>query len=116
MSRTELTVTTITRTGVDSAATLEAANADGEAVVNNGATFIEVLNTDAADCDVTVVSPRTVDGLAVADLVVTVSQNERMMIGPFPKDTFNNQSGDDAGKIYVNFEHVNNVTIAAWRM
>ena len=116
MSRTELTVTEIERTGVDAAATLEAANADGEKFLNDGKTFLEVLNTNAATCTVTAVSTRTIDGLAVADLEVAVEQNERLFIGPFPRDTFNQPSGADAGRVYVNFSAVTDVTIAAWRL
>ena len=112
MARTVLAVTSITRLGVDSATTLEAANVDGESILNNSAMFVEILNGNAADCNVTVQTPRTVDGLAVAELAVVVSQNERMFIGPFPSTTFN-QTG---GVIYVDFDTVTDVTIAAWKL
>lgn len=115
MARTALTVNEISRAGIDSATTLAAANADGHYVLNGGDVFLEVLNENAADCTVTVVSTRTIDGLAVADLEVVVEQNERMFIGPFPVQTFN-QSSTNAGSVWVNFSAVTDVTIAAWRL
>lgn len=115
MARTALTVTDISRTGVDSAATLEAANSDGEKFYNNGRVFLEVLNTNASDRTLTFQTPRTVDGLAVAEHTVTVSQNERMFIGPFPTATFN-QTSTDAGMVYVDFDAVTDVTVAAWKL
>jgi hypothetical protein len=115
MARTALTVSTISRSGVDSADTLEAANADGEMFYNGGDVFLEVLNTNASTCTVTVVTPRTIDGLAVADVTVEVDENERMFIGPFPPSTFN-QTSTNAGMVYVNFDTVTDVTVAAWRM
>jgi hypothetical protein len=116
MARTNLTVIEITRTGVDLATTLEAGNADGEMFYNGGDVLLAVENLNAADCTVTVVSPRTVDGLAVSDLTVVVSQDEVMLIGPFPRDTFNQPSGDDAGKVYVNLSHVDDLKVAALRL
>lgn len=115
MARTALTVTDITKSGVDSAATLEAANADGEKFYNNGRTFVEVLNANAADCTLTFQTPRTVDGLAVAEHTVVVSQNERMLIGPFPTQTFN-QTSTDAGMVYMDYSAVTDVTVAAWKL
>lgn len=115
MARTALTVNTISRTGVDSADTLAAANADGHYVQNGGDVFLEVLNANASTCTVTVQTPRTIDGLAVAEMTVDVAQNERMLIGPFPPLTFN-QTGTNAGCIYVDFSAVTDVTIAAWRL
>ena len=116
MARTDLAVTEITTLGVDSAATLAAANVDGHAVINNGATWLEVLNTNAVTVTVTVQTPRTVDRLAVAELTFTVAQNERKHIAPFPRDTYNIKSGADAGKMYVDFSGVTALTIAAWRL
>lgn len=115
MARTTLAVNTISRTGIDSAATLAAANAEGHYVQNGGDMFLEVLNTNASPCTVTVQTPRTVDGLAVAELTVAVAQNKRMLIGPFPVATFN-QVAANPGCIYVDFSAVTNVTVAAWRL
>lgn len=116
MARTALTVNEITRTGIDDAATQAAANADGHAFYNGGDVFLVVENTNASTRTVTVVSTRTIDGLAVADLTVDVAQNERQIVGPFAPQNFNQQSGADAGKVYVNFDAVTDLTIAAYRL
>ena len=115
MARTTLTVNTISRIGVDSADTLAAANVDGHYVQNSGDVFLEVLNENVAACTVTVQTPRTVDGLAVAEMAVVVAQDERMLIGPFPVNTFNQVSANP-GCIYVDFSAVADVTVAAWRL
>jgi nitrate reductase alpha subunit len=116
MARTDLTVTEISLTGVNAATTLEAANADGEAILNNGETFIEVLNANAAACTVTVVANRVVDGLTLPNKTVSVTQNQRKLILLGPRDTFNQRGGTDDGKTYVNFSAVTDVTVAAWRL
>lgn len=112
MARTALTVTAVARTGND-VATLSAANVDGHSVVNTGRMFIFVKNGDASPHTVTVQTPRTVDGLAVAELAVVVAAGEHKLIGPFPVNTFN-QVGADYGKIYVDFDAVTSVTCAAF--
>lgn len=116
MARTDLTVITFSKASEDGVTALSAANVDGHAVANNGQVILEVLNTDVASCTVTVQTPRTIGGLALAEYTVVVAQNERRKFGPFDRATFNNQTGPDAGKMYVDFSHVNNVSVAAWRM
>lgn len=123
MARTDLTVTEIDRDGVDLEATYEAANADGEAFLNNGATWITIKNGNAASRTVTIeTNGRTVDGLTLPDDTVTVAQDEEMQIGPFERDTFNQKSGavetggDDKGKVYISFDAVTDLEIAAFRL
>lgn len=115
MSRAALTPTNVTRTGED-IATLSAANADGYAVSNDGATWFEAANSDAGTVTITVQTPRTIDGLAVAEYTITVAQNERQIFGPFPRDTFNQSSGADKGKVYVDFSAVTGLTFGAYRL
>jgi hypothetical protein len=112
MARTALSVQEIVRTGLDPS--YEAANTDGESVANDGRTFVHVDNASGGSINVTVVHPGTVDGLAVADLVVAVPAGEDRMIGPFPARF--NQTGSDAGKLYVDFSAVASVTVAALRV
>lgn len=112
MARTSLSVQEISRTGLDPA--YEAANGDGEKVVNDGKTFVHVINGGGSPITVTVQHPGTVDGLAVADLTVTVTNAEDQMIGPFPGRF--NQVGTDVGQIYVDFSGVTTVTVAAIRL
>lgn len=60
---------------------------------NTGDIIIHVVNGDASDNTVTVVTPKTVAGLAVADVSVTVTAGESRFIGPFDPAVFNNGSG-----------------------
>lgn len=111
MARTVLAVQQIVRAGLTPAFT--AANVDGHSIVNNGHTFIEVKNVNAATRTVTVQTPRLVDGIAVAELevVIPITTGDKM-IGPFPAETFN-QAG---GVIYVDFSAVADLTIAAIKL
>lgn len=89
-----------------------AANVDGHSVVNDGNSYIEIIN-GAVAVVVTIVTPKLVDGLAVADQVVTVPATETRKIGPFPPGTYN-QTSTDAGSIHVDFDDISNVTIGAF--
>jgi len=114
MARTALTPITVSLSNaVDLASESEAANADGEKFYNSGKTLLYVANANAVTRTVTVQTPRTVDGLAVAEHTQEVAQDETMVIGPFPRDTFNQTSGDDAGMVYVDFDAVTDLTVAA---
>lgn len=75
---------------------------DGAMFVNTGDTRAVLVNTGAAAHDVTFVTPQTVRGLAVADKTYTVLPGEALNVGPFPTTQFNQRSGDNKGKVYVN--------------
>lgn len=103
MARLDLPVTEITRAGADAAGS--PGNADGHMFANRGREFLEVENVGAAARVVTVVTPRTIGGLDVAELVVNVPAGGRRLIGPFPGVTFDQpRASADAGKVYVNYE------------
>ena len=114
MARTALTVTEITRAGI--AGSLSAANVDGHSVVNDGRTFLEVVNGGGSPITVTVQTAATINGLAIADVSVSVTNGQRRLIGPFPKGTFNITSGADTGTVYVDFSAVTSVTCAAFSL
>ena len=109
MARTDVVPSTVLATGL--ADSLAAANADGNAVPNNGRMWMEVNNGAGAPINVTIQTQRMVDGLAVAEQVVAVANGTRKKIGPFPTDTYNVQSGDDAGQVYVDFSAVTTITV-----
>jgi len=115
MARTVLSVQDIAVAGITPS--YEAANADGEKISNDGATFVQVKNTNGAEITVTIVTPITIGGLAVADQTITVpATTGDKMIGPFKPAHFNQPSGDDEGYVYVDFSAVTDVTIAAFRI
>jgi hypothetical protein len=78
--------------------------------VNNGDVVLHVKNTNASPRIVTITTPRTVDGVAVADPAITIpATTGDKIIGPFPPATFNNAGG----LVYVDFDASTGVTIAA---
>lgn len=82
MARTALTVQTIVQTGITP--TYVAANTDGHSFVNNGNTFLEIINSHtSATMTATVVHPGTIDGLAVADQAVSIAGGSTKRLGPF---------------------------------
>jgi len=57
--------------------------------------MLHFKNTDGSADTITIQTPRTVDGQAVAELSVTVpATTGDLMVGPFPPGTFNDGSGD----------------------
>ena len=103
MPRINVVPTEITRAGVYPAGAV--GQADGHSFPNNGEEFVEVVNANATLArTVTFVTPAQREGLAVADLTVSVPAASRRMIGPFPTGYFNHQSGADRGKVHVNYE------------
>lgn len=112
-SQTVLAVTNITRAGVTD--TLTAAITDGHRFSNDGKTFLEVANGYTDTVTVTVETPGTVDGLAIADLAVAIPAGSTKFIGPFQPSLFNQLTGY-AGFVYVTYSSVTTVTVAAWRL
>ena len=60
-------------------------------IPNNGRVLLAVSSTPGAT--VTVITPGTVDGLAIVDLVVTVAAAKQHLIGPFPPQFYNGTDG-----------------------
>jgi hypothetical protein len=111
MAVTALAVQQISRAGITPAFT--SANADGHTILNDGKTFLEVRNADGSAITVTIDTPQTVDGLAVASRTVSVGATTGVkMIGPFPLDY--NQPGTEY--IQVTFSAVTSVTVGAFRV
>lgn len=75
---------------------------DSAMFVNDGATRVYVANAGAGVHVVTFVTPRSVQGLAVADDSKTIGIGDAGIFGPFDPTTYNQSSGADAGKMYVN--------------
>jgi hypothetical protein len=86
--------------------------ADGHMFTNSGDTLLLVKNDDASSKTITIPTPREVQGLALADPTYVVPAGEEWRIGPFDPATFNQPSGADAGKVYVNYSAVTSVTVA----
>ncbi|RLA20261.1 MAG: hypothetical protein DRQ56_03605 [Gammaproteobacteria bacterium] len=110
MAYTELTVQSAVPAGLDPtyvAATLT----DGNMFRNTGKQILHVVNGSGGELTMTLVTPATVVGLAIADQVVTVPNGEERMCGHLDVSTYN-QTGTDAGKVYVTYSTVTSVTVA----
>jgi hypothetical protein len=111
MPRVELDVEDVVRTGLDP--TYSAAEADGNNWKNpNSNTFCHVKNGSASSVTVTIDATKTVSGLNVADLTVAVPASEERIIGPFPRETFN--QGD--GTVHIDYSASADVTIGVFRL
>lgn len=63
-------------------ATYSAVSASDTADISGGTTFLHVKNAGASSDTVTVVTPGTVDGLAISDRTVSVPNGQERFIGP----------------------------------
>jgi hypothetical protein len=100
----------IVRTGLEETyAAVDAVN--GNQFQNDGRMFLLVKNGGVAPINVTITTPTTVDGNAVADLVVVVTNAEQRMIGPFPPNLYNTD-----GYVYVDYSSGTTVTAAVLRL
>lgn len=110
MARTAITAESInsltTRTP-----TFTAAFVDGHMAVNTGRTFLRVRNTDASSKTVTVLIPKTVAGIAVANggrqHTIPATTGD-VLIGPFPRD----YTQPSEGRVWWDYSAVTGVTVA----
>ena len=110
MARTALTVQDIVQAGV--AATYASANADGNSVPCDGSHWIEVVNGAGAPVTVTVPTPGTIDGLAVADLTVTVTNGTTKKIRIPPSRV----TAQTDGTAHIDYSSATSITVAAFRL
>lgn len=90
------------------AATYAAASAGGDKFDPGERVVLHVKNASAASVTVTVVTPNTILGLAVADAQVAVPAGAERFIGPFPREHF---AGSD-GLVSVTWSAAASVTFA----
>jgi hypothetical protein len=95
MSDVILTPQTMLEAGITPSYTGSLDTANTYIVRNNGRTFLHFLKDAAVDCDVTIQTPATMGGHAVAEQTVTVvATTGDKMIGPFPKRIYNDALDD----------------------
>jgi hypothetical protein len=106
-----MTVQQISRDGI--VPSYDAGDAvNGHEFANNGKTFLHVKNGGGSSINVTIPTPGSVDGLAVAERIVAVAAGAEKMMGPFPTATYN-QAG---GLVYVDLSDATSVTLDAFRI
>jgi hypothetical protein len=111
MARGALTPQQIVRSGLSPAYTAGDA-VNGHEFVNEGDVYLHVKNGGASPINVTIPTPGTVDGLAIADLVVAVPAAEERKIGDIPTNVYN-QTG---GKVYVDLSASASVTLGVFKL
>lgn len=100
------TATTPTRTG-------SLSTSNNYFVPNNGMTFLHFMKSGAAACTVTIETPATVDGNAVADPTITVpATTGDVMVGPFAPAIYNQPDGT----LKFTLSEVTGLTVAALRI
>jgi hypothetical protein len=114
MARTALAPTQIAITGV--APALVAANVDGHSLPNTGREYVQVHNGSGAPITVTVPTPVTVNGRAVADDPITVPAGADRLIGPFDINVHNQRLGVKGSDVHIDFSSVTTVTVGAYRL
>ena len=117
-SAVALVLQEITRNGISSDEDLVAADGThGNKFADNGRTFVRAINASAGDIAVTVHAERTIDGLVVPDLEVTVKATgdedglDDLIFGPF---TANFRQTD--GYVWLEYDDVTTFTIGAFRI
>lgn len=115
MARADITVQALDPAGVFTAEqTGDSSN--NHVLTNNGEVFLIARNADASNPHtVTVVTPGTVGGLAITDQAVVVAASSTKLIGPLDPDVYNQPSGADTGKVYVNVDS-SQLKLSAYRM
>lgn len=95
MSTIQLNVQQVSRGGLAPVYTASGASpllnvADTFQFQNSGREFLHFKKSGAGACTVTIVTPETVDGLAVAERTVIVpASTGDVMVGPFPPQHYN---------------------------
>lgn len=86
---------------------------NGNAFINTGREFVHVKNINPAQRTLTVLTPATLDGLAVAELLATIPADDGdKMIGPFPPQIYNQVDG----KVYLDWSASADLSVAIVRM
>lgn len=88
------------------------ATTNNHTFVNDGRTVL-VCAKGASACTVTVATPATVRGVAVAEHTYTLAANTNyQLIGPFPPDVFN----DSDGKVSIVFSETTGLIVGTIRL
>lgn len=109
MARSAITAQKVVATGLE--LTTEAANSDGNMFTNTGRQILFVDNGSESDVKVTIQTGAKYGGLDVSDREVTVTAGEARYIGKLSPAVYNQTSGDDEGKVYVDYDAVTTVTV-----
>lgn len=101
MARTNIPVVKLETngaTGIDpEASEVTSIPAQDHSFINDGRTILQIRNTVGTSRTVTIETPNTVDGLAVANRDVVVAAGKTAFVGPFPRGIYNGVDVDLSG-------------------
>ncbi|MBW2559218.1 MAG: hypothetical protein JRE40_00035 [Deltaproteobacteria bacterium] len=92
MARTEITETPLVFDGVEETQ-VPGDQSNGMYFTNRGDSVLHFINNSGGAITVTIVSAKTVQGLAIADISVVVGAGTEEFIKPLPSSIFNNALG-----------------------
>lgn len=90
----------------------DAASSGGDKFTGGSDVWAFWENATGAPITVTIDTPGTVAGLAIADLVITVPANGYAVRGPFPAAVF----GDAAGLVSMTYSTHVGLSFGAWKV
>lgn len=109
-TRDAITPTPMAVTGIT--VSLSAASGDGHSFLNTGDTFVMITNSYTDTITPTFVTPGQVGGLNIEDVSVAISAGQTKLIGPFAIGLFNQPSGSDKNRVYLNWNATVTGTVA----
>ena len=117
MPRLDLTIKVPTTDGVDIGAGQAIVPADDAMFLNDGKTILKVVNANVAAQTFDLITPGTIgsDALAIADKTVSIAGSTTEYCGPFATGIYNQTSGADSGKVYLDTAS-SDLTITAIRV
>lgn len=92
MARTLITESSLALAGIEETQ-VAGDQSNGMYLVNSGEQVLHFINGSGGTINVTIVSGQTVQGLAIADIVVAVGAGEEYFVKPLPTSIFNNTLG-----------------------
>lgn len=105
-----LTVQEISRSAITPS--YGAAAGGGDQFPNDGRTYLHIKNGGGSSITLTIATQMTVDGKAVADDAIAVTNAQERVVGPFPPAIYN----DANGMVQLTYSGVTSVTVGAFRL
>jgi hypothetical protein len=106
-----LSTQTVTRAGLNP--TFTAAAGGGDTMATGETMFLVVKNGGGAPITVTVATPGTVEGAAIADTAVSVTNAQERWIGPITRSFYGDPGTSPAYRANITYSGVTSVTVAA---
>jgi len=118
MARTELTVQEISRSALTPSYVSGDATNDHSFDNATQNVFVHIKNGGGGAAVATFVTSQTIDGKAIADLIVSVTAAEERMVGPFRNDLYGQEDEDNsiAEAVFVDLDIDTSVTLAAFKL